>query len=272
MKKKKNISPLLYLSFLGIAVFSGLVGYCFGSRAKQSRPVVATNLRQNPSYSPSPSPTADSIKSEFLSQLSAHCLNRKVGANNEIELSKLPFSLSEKVKDTYNIQRTVNCILDGENFAYIETRNGNMTDRTMYFFDQESKWFGMGDNFRPLSDYDQVAIDDSIVRLEIMSPGPHGISTLGVWVAFVVEKKDPKSGTIVRVRGFEIFKDQDIIDLVKKYGEKQTDPTYPEYVITDRQKENLFSQELLSLARTHQSFKAPAQNVEADLNGVVFND
>ena len=43
-----------------------------------------------------------------------------------------------------------------------------------------------------------------------------------------------------------IFKDQDILDLVKKYGVKQTEPSSPEYIITDPNQNVHFIEEKVS--------------------------
>ncbi|GIW64056.1 MAG: hypothetical protein KatS3mg091_858 [Patescibacteria group bacterium] len=70
----------------------------------------------------------------------------------------------------------------------------------------------------------------------------------------------------------EIFQDQDILDLVRKYGEKveQLNPDFPEYKISDPDKKSQFIQEVISLVESHPSFKKPTEEVFSDIDGVAF--
>lgn len=196
---------------------------------------------------------------------------------NKISLDKLPFTLNQTVKSAYHVTNSINCFVPDDNYATMSTRI-NMSDfsssnRTVYFFHQNSKWLGYGNNFQALSNYHPITINGQNYWLEIMEPGPYGISTLGLWVQIIGEKRDSASGTIVRVFDFEELKNQDLLDLMKKYGEKypnEQDPEAPEYVIQDANKKVQFINELVNLVSQHSAFKKPAQNVTSDLNGISF--
>lgn len=78
------------------------------------------------------------------------------------------------------------------------------------------------------------------------------------------------SGTIVRVMTFDILKDQQFIDLVKKYGsQSSTVDGSPLYVVGPSQKTQ-FINELVKLAPQNNDLKLSAQNISSDLNGVSF--
>jgi|GEM_PF-4301334 len=252
----------------------GFGGYYLGKQSTNSP--IKNNLNQQipipKEVSTTSIPTTTNApavnKMTLVDTLSKNCINSKIA------LDKLPFTLSQNLKNTYNVQDTINCSVPEESFASMSLRlntpdfNGNK--RVIYFFHENSKYFGLGNYLQSLSNYHQVTIDGQNYWLSVIDPGPYGISTLGVWVKVIGEKKDPASGTIVRVIDAEILKNQDLLDLVKKYGVKQTEPGFPEYIVTDPNKKTQFIQEIVSLAGQHGAFKKPAQEVSLDLNGVSF--
>lgn len=263
--KDKLVSILVFLLIL----VSGVAGY-FGFKYYQSQ---LTKEVVNAQPTPSPVAEVDEALSEInktmLSDvLAKYCINKKV------ELSQLPFVLSQSIKTAYQIKDTIDCYVPDESYArtsiIVDTPDFSGDERVIYFFHKDSKWMGMGDGFQPISNYKPVIIDGQSLWLNVRDPGPYGISTLGVWADIIGEKKDSQSGTIVRVIDNEILKDQDLLELVVKYGEKQTDPNDPEYIIRDRNKKAQFIEEIVNLASQHSAFKIPAQNVVSDLEGITF--
>jgi hypothetical protein len=274
-EKPKTNWPLIGGIVLACFVVFGFGGYYLGKQSTNFQ--LTTNLDQQtptPTESLIPSiPTTTNTpvinKTTLVEALTKNCVN------NKVTLDKLPFGLSQSVKTAYKVQNTVDCYVPEESYARISIVINNAPefsgdDRYIYFFHQDSQFQGMGNDFQSLSNYKPVTISGQNLYLNVRDPGPYGISTLGVWVDFIGEKKDPSTGTIVRAFNLEIFKGQDILDLVKKYGVKQTDPSGPEYVITDPNKKTQFIQEIISLAGQHTAFKKPAQDVSSDLNGVSF--
>ena len=192
---------------------------------------------------------------------------------NNISLDKLPFILSNTLQEEYNIQESMSCYTPDENYANIiiqakDIDNGDI-GRTVYFFNEDSTYFGQGDAFRPLDGYHKVMINGQNYWVAIGEPGPFGISTLGIWVKLKSEKKDIASNTIVRSVVFKVFKNQEFMDLVIKYGEKQTDPISPEYIIKPGNMAS-FKDELVELAVKQNTFLELAGYVTSDLGGVSF--
>lgn len=131
-------------------------------------------------------------------------------------------------------------------------------------------FLGTGVRFQSLNNYNPVIINGQSLYLDVDDVGPYGISTVGVYIDLIVEKKDPSTGTIVRAFSFLMFKDQEFLDLVKKYGTRSTNPSEPEYIIRNRDKYTQFIEEIVGLAAEHPAFKKPAQDVYTDLNSISF--
>lgn len=272
---KPRINYLL-ISGVVLACFIvfGIGGFYLGRQS--------TSSQQNSSPTqevPSPTETTTTViptsqnqpgtnKITLVEAISTYC------SNNKIKLDKLPFTLSQNLKNTYKLQDSINCFVPEESYAsmsiVVSTPDFSGDERVTYFYHENSKYFGMGNDFQSLSNYHPVTINGQNLWLNVREPGPYGISTLSVWIDLIGEKKDPITGTIVRVIDNERLKDQDLIDLVKKYGVKQADSSGPEYVITDPNKKAQFIQEIIQLASQHSAFKKPAQDVVSDLNGVSF--
>lgn len=258
------IVPLLITAVVCSALF-GVGGYYLGT---QNRTAITTPVAvETPAPEVMSSPTATK-KAAFADTLSKHCQDGKVA------IDQLPFTLSQTLKTTYKIQTTIDCATPEESNAYISltvsTPDFTGDDRNIYFYHEKSQWMGMGNNLKPLTEYHETTIDGQTFWLDIREPGPYGISTNGVWVDVVSEKKDIPTGTIVRAIDNEILKNQDLLDLVQKYGTKSTDESSPTYIITDPAKKALFIEEVVKISAKHAAFKALAKNVTTDLSGVTF--
>ncbi len=270
-KPKVNYWMISTVVLLITSIIGGLLTYNLSRQVAEIKKALPTPTElPTTSFEPSetPAPTT-AVKTSLSEAFSKYC------ANNKIALDKLPFTLGQTLKSAYKIQNTIDCFVPDENYARISIIIHNPPDfsgdkRYIYFFHQGSQFQGMGNVFQSLSNYKPVTINGQNLWLNVRDPDPYGTSTLGVWVDFINEKKDVATGTIVRAFNLEIFKDQDILDLVKKYGVKQTDPSSPEYVITDPSKKAQFIEEIIKIASTHNAFRKPAQNVASDLNGVTF--
>lgn len=269
------VKPLNYwmvstIALLAILIALGVYTFNLTNRISQLE-----NSVQTPTESPTAMPSVSEATPIAINKISLSDTLSKFCANNKIALDKMPFTLSQALKNAYKVQNSIDCYVPEESYARISIIINNPPefsgdDRYIYFFHQGSQYQGMGNDFQSLSNYKAVTINGQNLYLNVRDPDPYGISTLGVWVDFIGEKKDSTTGTIVRAFNLEIFKDQDILDLVKKYGVKQTEPSSPEYVITDPNKKAQFIEEIIRLASQHNSFKKPAQDVTSDLSGVAF--
>jgi hypothetical protein len=217
--------------------------------------------------------TAESVipayKMLLSGALSQYCIEGK------IDIDKLPFTLDQTVKTAYQIQNSIDCSVPDENYANmsinINTPDFTGNRRSVYFFHQGSKFLGMGDNLRPLSDYNQAVINGQIYAFEVMEPGPYGISTQGVWIRLIKEKKDPESDTIARVFALEIIEDEQFIDLVVKYGTQGTTPDGETiYTIGDPSMKTLFIEEVIALVPQNDNLIEASQNITLDLTGILF--
>jgi hypothetical protein len=262
--------PLL-ITFLVTAVVFGLGGYYIGDKSqllKSIEQTTPTSERSDEIVIPSPTSTEITNKISLSESLSQFCLN------NKISIDKLPFTLNQTIKTSYNAPDSISCFVPDENYANMSIRveNSDFSGdiRNVYFFHQNSKYMGMGDNFQSLSNYRTAIINDRSYWLNVREPGPYGISSLGVWIDLIGEKKDASSGTIVRVMNLDILKDQQFVDLVKKYGsQSSTVDGNPLYVVNPTQKTQ-FIDEVVKLAPQNSTLKVSAQNIASDLNGVSF--
>lgn len=225
-----------------------------------------TNLTDTNS-SPNISTTTNKL---LLSQaLSQFC------TNNKINLDKLPFTLNETIKTTYGIQDSINCFAPEESYANIalsvEKPDFIGDVRNVYFFHQDSVYMGMDNNFQPLDNFKTVTIDGQNYWLNVREPGPYGISSLGVWVDLIGEKRNTPTGTIARVITLNIIKDQSFLDLVKKYGAQASDAQGETiYIVGDDAKKAQFINEIVKLAPQNNELKMAAQNITSDLGGISF--
>ena len=270
VEKPINYWMVSTIASLAILVALGVYTFNLSNRISQLE-----NSIQIPTELPTAEPSSDEATPIAMNKISLSDTLSKFCVSNKILLDKMPFTLSQALKNAYKVQNSIECYFPDESYARISIVINNPSeftgdDRIIYFFHQGSQFQGMADAFQSLSNYKAVTINGQGLYLWIMDPGPYGISTQGVWVQFISEKKDSTTGTIVRAFNLEIFKDQDILDLVKKYGVKQTDPSSPEYVITDPNKKIQFIEEVVKLASQHNSFIKPAQDVISDLNAVAF--
>lgn len=269
-KSKVNYWMVSIIVLLITSIVGGLLTYNLSRQVAEIKKVLPTPTElptTSPELSETLSPTT-ATKTSLLETFSKYCIN------NKIALDKLPFTLNQALKNAYKVQNSIDCYAHEESYARVSIIINNPPefsgdDRYIYFFHQGSQYQGMGNDFQSPSNYKAVTINGQNLYLNVRE-GPYGISTLGVWVDFIGEKKDSTTGTIVRAFNLEVFKDQDILDLVKKYGVKQTEPSSPEYIITDSNKKAQFIEEIVRLASQHNSFKKPAQDVASDLSGVSF--
>lgn len=269
-KPKVNYWMVSTIALLAILIAVGVYTFNLSNRVSQLESSV-----QTPTESPTAMPSTGEATPMAINKISLSDALSKFCASNKIVLDKLPFTLSQTLKNAYKVQNTIDCYVPDESYARISIIINNPPEfsgdkRYVYFFHQGSQFQGMGNDFQPLSNYKAVTINGQNLYLNVRDPDPYGISTLGIWVDFIGEKKDSVTGTIVRAFNLEIFEDQDLLDLVKKYGVKQTDPSSPEYVITDPNKKAQFIEEIIKLASSHNAFKKSAQDVVSDLNSVTF--
>lgn len=214
---------------------------------------------------PTPQPTTTN-KIAFSESLAQFC------AEGKIFLDKLPFTLGQTLQEEYKIQGSINCFVPDESYASINIQaiGRGSIGRTIYFFHEDSVFYGMGDAFLSLDSYRPATIDGGQYWINVMEPGPHGISTLGIWVELIAEKKDSETGTIVRSVISKVFNDRDFLDLVVKHGEKQTDPIVPEYIVRGPDNPDMFKDEFVELAMEQNAFLELAQYATSDLNGTSF--
>lgn len=216
-----------------------------------------------------PSPTATpevQVKKTTLSEaISKFC------KDNKIPLTELPFSLSTAFKSDYGIEDNLLCYLKPENYAsFTVKKEANHNVKTTYFFSPDSVWQGQGNNFQPLESYRNFMVEGVKYYLEVMDPDPYGISTLSIWIQVIGEKKNVESGTTVRVFNFFESQDPALIELVKKYGVKQSSEGSPEYIIMDPTNKKLFIDEVVKLAPGNKSFTDAAKAVNSDMNSISF--
>jgi len=220
------------------------------------------------------------VKGNYSDLLSENCVEEKVS------VSKLPFTLSEELIADYSIvDGNLPCsnyseTSEKKHFIYKEINldgdKGELSRRSLFVFHKESLWMGMEDPFAPLSNFSPVVIDGDYYWLYIKSPGPFGVSSDGLWVDVMKEKRDVESGTVVRAVRFKILRDKEIIDLIKLYGTKTPDEAlaengeFPEYTLVGHDDITLFKQHLISLLEKSDILASFAVDVTEDLSGLIF--
>lgn len=245
-----------------ILIVSGIIAFKYNTN---QAPVAVQEVTPVASQSPATSPAV--VQKELFSNiLKAHC------KDNKINLQDLPFTLSQSIKNAYSIDQSIKCSTYGENYIelYAPKEPTYENSIAVYIYHKDSVYMGMENSLESLSKYRSVTINGQTLSIRIREPGPYGISTLGLLVSLIAEKTDQQSGTIVRVQNDLHLEDEYFVNLIKKYGQKTEDPNSPIYVITDPGKKSQFIEEIVSIAGTHELFKAQAQKVKTYLDGVSF--
>jgi len=262
-------SVIFVLMSIGL-VFLGFQNYILSQKLDKA-------LSQIPTSSPEISPLPTSTPTISITQPPKQSLSDALSRNcvdNKILLDNLPFTLSPKIKLAYKVENSLECFVPDGNYASMSLRTNQKdfsgTIRSVYFLHQNSRWVGMGDPFAPLESYLPVTLNGRSYYMKVYEPGPYGISSLELWIDIISEKKDAATGTVVRAVGFNVVKDQKLLDLVMKYGTQTTGEGTTIYVIKDPSKKTQFLNELVLLVPTLDVLKASAQNVDADLDGVLF--
>ncbi len=258
---------IIVLLLTGALIYVGYQNYLLQQKLQQLVEQQATSKNANTTDSTLPNPQ----KASLAEALSQYCLN------NKINLDKLPFTLSQALKTTYTIQDSLVCYVPEENYASMNISNepseNTVDSRTVYFFHKNSRYTGMGDDFQPLSNYKTITINGQTYWLNIREPGPYGINSLGVWVDLIGEKKDDRSGTIVRVKNLDVISNEQFLGLVRKYGTLSTDGGNGTlYTVNDPAKKVQFINEIVKLAPNNNDIKISAQKILTDLNGILFSN
>lgn len=251
------------LALGAILIVGGIVAFRYNTH---QTPVAVQEVTPAASQAPTNSPAV--VQKELFSNiLKTNC------KENQIDLKVLPFTLSQSIKNAYSIQESIKCSTVGENYIelYAPKEPTYENSIAVYIYHTDSVYMGMENSLESLSKYRSVTINGQTLSIRIREPGPYGISTQSLLVSLIAEKTDQQSGTIVRVQNDLHLQNQYFLDLIKKYGEEMEDySSSPIYVITDPGKKSQFIEEILSVASTHELFKAQAQKVQTYLDGVSF--
>lgn len=260
--------PFAFLLFIAIVVETTYI-LTLSLKKDVENPLPTSMPTLSPLTTADPLSTASaipSVKLKLSQVLLQNCVEEK------ITLDKLPFTFNQALKDTYKIENSINCYPPKESYAniFVQT-NAELGARNMYFFHESSSYDGQLNEFVSLNTFKTVSVNGQNYWINIMEPGPYGISTQGLWVKIINEKQDPETGTIVRASSFEVIKDQRVMDLIKKYGTAQGGKDNIFYTITTASKKIQFINAFIPLAGEIDIVKAMAGNVSTDLSGVSFN-
>jgi len=266
---KGNNSLILLFSLLAIALISGALGYYLGSSQNPSSTV--TGNTPTPTGTVQVTPSVTVVKQALSDALVKNCIDSRINS------SDLPFTLSQQFVKKFTITDTFDCPKseDGSyknSYVFGSFKETGEKVSSVYFFHENSIFDGYGNPLDQLSAYSSTTLDGKTIFYQIQEPGPHGISTYGVYIIVFAQKQDAITGTVARVLRHNALHDAELINLVKKYGTKtpnSTDIALPEYIL-DSSKKSQFMQEIQNALPKNASFVQMVKDAEDDLKGVVF--
>jgi len=270
--RNSNGSKFFILLLVVAIPVAGMIGYYFGRAETPQKsvvqPTVSTEVREDPIEGEiAPSLGED----ELATLLNESCVGGK------IRLEDLPFTVSTGVQEKYQMGEGFNCSSE-ENYAMKEIRvaDGSIPISTLYLYSGSTQWIGMSNPFEEPSKLLTVQVKNKAYLLEVIEPGPFGMSDKGIWLNLLNDEVSPASDTTVRSVSFKILKNDELDSLVQEYGEptNSTDPSYPGYVINRSRSED-FKQALVDLAeqegtQLHAELLKMATSVDEDLDGIVM--
>ncbi len=194
--------------------------------------------------------------------------------DNTIDLGRIPYSLSDEVITEYEVQETIKCYGGEERYTLISkiisTAMENTNTKEIYFFDERSKWLGMGDNLAPLDNSLSFTNDDKTYYFDIQAPGPYGVSDLGLWLNVIIEKTNPDNGNKVRVINNVVVRDERVIELIRKFGEKTQPNMEVEYTLNNPEGIAKFNEEFEPMIPTIPTLKEAMFTVKTDIDQITF--
>lgn len=271
-RNARRLLPVAVSLVLSAVIF-GVGGYYLGTSINKSTSIahITPTTTPSPGLEPEMANTfpSDNTQSMNLQEaLEKHCVN------NSIDLSELPLSLSPSVQESYDVQGSVFCSVPEESYASmrvrVETPDFSGDIRRVFIYHPHSVNLGMGTQLNSFSEHHPVTFDGETYWLKVLEPGPFGISTMGVWVELMAEKRDPEKDTIVRVVSTDILTEERFIDLVTKYAAPPTTMDGIQVYSLDPAQKSLFMNEVFEIAPSVPELQQSARTLQSDLQGISF--
>lgn len=280
-QSQNKVRKVIIITLILFVVFSCgvLIGKYVLNDKKNS--VVGTEVLPviSPSVSPNLSPTVIRQITNLPNLLKDNCDD-----NLRINLEILPFTLNEIVKKKYGITETVPChyaVKDNRIGGYvrlenrIKDENQNIPISTLKIgtIDSLDNAFGEED----FSNFDKISetflINENKIVVDILQPGPYGLSNNGVWLEVRGYRKVGEF--LVIGKEFIIVKpDSEINVLFEKYKDIYTTPlptTFPQITVHDKYeqfKSEFIQKYFIPYPNNPLQYKSMIDNVIADINSV----
>lgn len=236
----KNI---LYVVIVGLLFAVGFFAY----KAYYPKTPDNTLIRNKPNRTITSTPTV--APAEGFQQLLAKYCSEK----NEISISLLPFKLSPSTISKYKLTENVSCSLNSldsdvktqSGTRYIKMTNSDGTinpHASLLIGDTFSQDLGLNTDFSDVrKDKPAIVNGSKKVVVEIMAPGPYGVSSKGMWLN-VKAYKYTGSCLVIATEFHVIEVKGDVLDLMKKYADKPqgsgaTWEDAPQYTVNNRYNE-----------------------------------
>lgn len=280
--RSKAFLPLLVVLALIISTIAGVAGYYIGVGKSETQSVtnqiseVNTDVNDDTTDSENIEQETheDSIRKMDLSTIiTTKCSNYKLSAED------VPLIFTDNLKNKYQLQNGFSCDVD-EKYAYAELRNaqGNFPLSTLHVFNDQSQYFGESNPFFALRSVPQVEINGKHYYLNVMEPGPYGISDLGIWVEIINDKQFPNWNATVRSTAMIIVDNTETDQFVASYPNAYK-------VVSDLPDEPTYTISTQDSAQFEKDFAAFVQNensesykeiqkiihyVDEDMNGITL--
>lgn len=266
-----------------VIFFACTTAYYAFRDSQKSDQSVNTTLTQTPllptsSPSAAQSPTYGSLQSI----LEEHC------SDNSIPIRSLPFTLGSSVFDKYDLTESVPCnwiILYGETeesrsdgYVRIEKLDSETEYSVLKIGDKDSidGYFGEEDFVIFDSVTPDISVGDTKVVVDILQPGPYGVSSMGIWLEVRAYKKVDELHVISKEFA-EIEVEGDVKELMMQYADEKTGDSQkssPEYTVNknyDQFKQEFIDTNFASYPEISLKYKNMVDTTVTDVDSITTN-
>lgn len=281
LKNNKGLITFLVILVLILASTTAYFAYKSSLLSNQLPAQETTETYPKISDTPSPSPTITSNERGSLQSI----LAENCSDDDTIDISLLPFILNDNIVNKYNISNTTSChwgLSDGDRFkdkstgsVRLENREDNLPTSTLKIgtIHSQDDYYGKEDfaNFDSIES--DLTIKNTKIAVDILQPGPFGVSSNGIWLEVRAYKKLGKY-LIISKEFATIEVEGEIKNLMTKYTDNMPDEIpegFPEHTVNqkyDQFKQEFFNLYFASYPNISQEYKDMVDNTISDVSGI----
>ncbi len=186
---------------------------------------------------------------------------------------EFPYKLADSLKPEYSAGDSIVCSKD-VGYAYAEhisdIPNTTGADKSIYFYDENLKTDTNDHTIKIVKNLAVTTINGRAYYVEILEPEPYGLSSRGIWVNTILEKKNEETGNIVQIVGLSLLTDDSVLELVKKYGEEIKLTDVEAIVAVKPSEKDKFKSELLNIIPSNPTIITTSDEIFQNLEGIIF--